>query len=146
MMRRWRLPLVLALLAGAGACGDGGGGATPEEQSIVVITLNLEVGVPELRQIRVNAHLANPAMSNDLFFPTVPAGPIQSGSTLALLLPTTHVFEGMRATLATGRPAFAPLLPAFALNAVYLALAGAFFGWMMSRVREKGYLARLAME
>ena len=89
MMRRWRLTLVLALLAGAGACGDGGGGATPEEQSIVVITLNLEVGVPELRQIRVNAHLANPAMSNDLFFPTVPAGPIQSGSTLALLLPTT---------------------------------------------------------
>jgi ABC-2 type transport system permease protein len=65
---------------------------------------------------------------------------------IALLLPTTHVFEGMRATLATGRPAFAPLLPAFALNAVYLALAGAFFGWMMSRVREKGYLARLAME
>jgi ABC-2 type transport system permease protein len=65
---------------------------------------------------------------------------------VALALPTTHVFEGMRATLATGRPAFAPLLPAFALNAVYLAAAGAFFGWMVGRVREKGYLARLAME
>jgi ABC-2 type transport system permease protein len=65
---------------------------------------------------------------------------------VALALPTTHVFEGMRATLATGHPEFAPLLPAYALNALYLALAGAFFGWMMGRVREKGYLARLAME
>ena len=66
--------------------------------------------------------------------------------TVALALPTTHVFEGMRATLATGHPEFAPLLPAYALNVLYLALAGAFFGWMMGRVREKGYLARLAME
>jgi hypothetical protein len=92
MIRRWRLTLVLALLAGAGACGDGGGGgATPEEQSIVVITLNFEVGVPELRQIRVNAHLADPAMDSDLYFPTAPAGAIQSGATLALLIPTTRM-------------------------------------------------------
>jgi hypothetical protein len=92
MMRRWRLTLVLALLAGAGACGDNGGGdTTPEEQSMVVITLNFEVGVPELRQIRVNAHLANPAMDSDLYFPTVPAGPIPPGATLALLIPTTRM-------------------------------------------------------
>jgi hypothetical protein len=52
----------------------------------------------------------------------------------------------MRATLETGRPALAPLVPALALNVVYLVLAGAFFGWMMKRVREKGYLGRLAME
>jgi len=94
MVRRGRLmmTLVMALLvsAGAGGCGDSGGGATPEEQSIVVITLNLAAGVPELRQIRVNAHLANPAMDTDLFFPTVPAGPIQSGATLALLIPITR--------------------------------------------------------
>lgn len=91
MMRRLPLVLLLALLAsvGTGACGDSGGGATPEVQSIVVITLNLEAGVPELRQVHVNAHLANPAMTNDLYFPTVPAGPIPSGATLALVLPTT---------------------------------------------------------
>ena len=55
-----------------------------------MITLNLEAGVPELRQVRVNAHLANPAMDNDLYFPTTPAGPIQSGATLALLIPITR--------------------------------------------------------
>jgi ABC-2 type transport system permease protein len=65
---------------------------------------------------------------------------------VALALPTTHVFEGMRATLATGHPQLSELAPAFALNAIYLAAAGAFFGWMIGRVREKGYLARLAME
>jgi hypothetical protein len=91
MLRCWRLPLVLAVLAGAGACDDGSGGTTSEEQSIVVITLNLEPSVPELRQVRVNAHLANPAMDNDLYFPTVPAGPIPSGATLALLIPTTRM-------------------------------------------------------
>jgi ABC-2 type transport system permease protein len=65
---------------------------------------------------------------------------------IARLLPSTHVFEGMRATLETGRPELAPLVPALVLNVVYLALGGAFFGWMMRRVREKGYLGRLAME
>lgn len=91
MMRRWRLTLVLALLAGAGACGGDGGVAIPEEQSIVVITLNIEAAVPELRQIHVKAHLADPAMDSDLYFPTVPAGPIQSGATLALLIPTSRM-------------------------------------------------------
>jgi ABC-2 type transport system permease protein len=66
--------------------------------------------------------------------------------TVARLLPSTHVFEGMRATLLTGRSDFAPLLPAFALNVVDLVLAGVFFGWMLKRVREKGYLGRLAMD
>jgi ABC-2 type transport system permease protein len=65
---------------------------------------------------------------------------------IARFLPSTHVFEGMRATLETGRPALGPLVPALALNAVYLLVAGTFFGWMMKRVREKGYLGRLAME
>jgi ABC-2 type transport system permease protein len=78
------------------------------------------------------------------FYPVSVLPPFLRG--IALALPTTHVFEGMRATLATGRPQLSPLVPAFALNAVYLAGAGLFFGWMIRRVREKGYLARLAME
>ena len=65
---------------------------------------------------------------------------------IAVFLPSTHVFEGMRATLQSGRPALGSLGAAFALNALWLAAAGAFFGWMMRKVREKGYLARLAMD
>jgi ABC-2 type transport system permease protein len=61
-------------------------------------------------------------------------------------LPSTYVFEGMRAALATGRVEGSTLLLAFALDLVYLAAAAVFFGWMLRQVRDKGYLARLGME
>ena len=32
------------------------------------------------------------------------------------------------------------------LNGVYLLAAALFFGWMLGRVREKGYLGKLGME
>lgn len=64
----------------------------------------------------------------------------------ALAIPATHVFEGMREVLAGGGFPAARLLAAFALNLVYLAAGGAFFAWMLGRVREKGYLARLGLE
>jgi hypothetical protein len=83
------LILMLALLAaiGAGACG---GDAVGEDQSIVVIHLNIEAGVPEVRQIHVAAHLGSAGLDSDLYFPTMPQGPIASGATLALLIPTTR--------------------------------------------------------
>ncbi|MDQ6891952.1 MAG: ABC transporter permease [Acidobacteriota bacterium] len=65
---------------------------------------------------------------------------------IAKALPSTHVFEGMRAALQTGRVDTGTLVAAVGLNAVYLAAAAAFFGWMLGRVREKGYLSRLGME
>ncbi|MGH9367287.1 MAG: ABC transporter permease [Thermoanaerobaculia bacterium] len=65
---------------------------------------------------------------------------------VAYLLPATYVFEGMREALASGRADPRLLVPAFAGNAVYLAAAAAFFGWMLARVREKGYLVKLGME
>jgi len=88
---RWSLPtvlLTLTLALGLGGCGDGG--AAADEQSIVVLTVNFDASAVELHQIRVGAHLANPAMDNTLLFPAArtPA-PIPSGATLALLLPTT---------------------------------------------------------
>jgi len=64
----------------------------------------------------------------------------------ARLLPSTHVFEGMRKALSTGIVDTRLLALAFALNLVYLAVGAAFFGWMLERVREKGYLGRLGME
>lgn len=62
------------------------------------------------------------------------------------LLPSTHVFEGMRAALRSGTVEWQTLAAAIGLNALYLAAGAAFFGWMLSRVREKGYLSRLGME
>jgi hypothetical protein len=78
--------LALFVALGAGACGD----AVGEDQSIVVIHLNIEASVPELRQIHVAAHLGSAGLDSDLFFPTTPQGPIASGATLALLIPTTR--------------------------------------------------------
>jgi ABC-2 type transport system permease protein len=65
---------------------------------------------------------------------------------IARALPSTWVFEGMRDALTTGRVDPRTLTLAVGLNAVYLALGAAFFGWMLGRVREKGYLARLGMD
>jgi hypothetical protein len=92
-MARARLPLVLALLIAfaIGACGDGGTGTPPEPQSIVFITVNIAAGVPELHQIRVAAHLGSAGMDADLYYPTSPGGAIQSGATLAILIPTTRM-------------------------------------------------------
>lgn len=65
---------------------------------------------------------------------------------ISQLLPSTHIFEGMRTALATGSVDVRTLIAAIGLNLVYLAAAAAFFGWMLVRVREKGYLSRLGME
>ncbi len=65
--------------------------------------------------------------------------------TLALLLPSTHVFEGMRMVLRSGTVDLFTLGTAFALNAVYLGIGAAFFGWMLHQARQKGYLTRLGM-
>jgi ABC-2 type transport system permease protein len=64
----------------------------------------------------------------------------------ARLLPSTHVFEGMRHVLAGGGLEASRLAAALALNVAYLAAGAAFFAWMLRRVREKGYLGRLGME
>lgn len=65
---------------------------------------------------------------------------------ISKLLPSTHVFEGMREALATRALDSRSLVAALALNVVYLAAGAAFFGWMLERVRVKGYLSRLGME
>jgi ABC-2 type transport system permease protein len=66
--------------------------------------------------------------------------------TIAHLLPSTYVFEGMRAVLQTGSIEISMLLTALALNVVYLALGAVFFGWMLHQARERGYLSRLGMQ
>ncbi len=65
---------------------------------------------------------------------------------VAVLLPSTYVFEGMRQVLQEAT--FSPdmFMRAFGLNIVYLVLGGVFFGWMLHQVREKGLLTHLTLE
>jgi len=65
---------------------------------------------------------------------------------VAKALPSTHVFEGLREALKTGRVDVRRLAAALTLDLVALLLGALFFAWMLSRVREKGYLSRLGME
>jgi ABC-2 type transport system permease protein len=66
--------------------------------------------------------------------------------TIAYMLPSTYVFEGMRAAMKTGKVDISMLLAAYLLNLIYLVGAACFFGWMLRRVREMGYLSRLNLE
>jgi ABC-2 type transport system permease protein len=79
-----------------------------------------------------------------VFYPVdvLPAG-LQS---IARLLPSTYVFEGMRIALQDNTVNYPVLLWSYGLNLVYLACGAGFFGWMLKRAREKGYLSRTQME
>jgi len=66
--------------------------------------------------------------------------------TVAYCLPSTYVFEGMRAALMIGTVELRFIVSALALNVVYLAAGATFFAWMFRQVREKGFLSRLGME
>ena len=65
---------------------------------------------------------------------------------IAVLLPSTYVFEGMRQVLQEATFSVNTLVRAFGLNLVYLVLGGVFFGWMLRQVREKGLLTHLTLE
>ncbi|MDR0532470.1 MAG: ABC transporter permease [Verrucomicrobiales bacterium] len=65
---------------------------------------------------------------------------------LALCLPSTHVFEGMRDVLAHGGFPMHHLLWAMSLNVVFLLAEAWFFMWMYQSTREKGYLAKLGTQ
>lgn len=62
---------------------------------------------------------------------------------VAYALPTTYIFEGMRLVRATGEIPTQQLLLAFGLDAIYLALALIFFGWIFTLARRKGLLMQM---
>jgi ABC-2 type transport system permease protein len=62
---------------------------------------------------------------------------------IAQAIPATYVFEGMRQVLRGEPMSYYQLVMAFALNIVYLLLAGLFFNHMFNQAREKGLLAKL---
>lgn len=61
----------------------------------------------------------------------------------AQALPLTHVFEGMRAVMATGVIPWASLGWALGLNIIALILGGWYFGAMFNHTKKMGLLAKL---
>jgi ABC-2 type transport system permease protein len=59
---------------------------------------------------------------------------------VALLLPSAHVFEGMRDMLATGAIQWPHLAWAFCLNLVWLGAATILFAWQFHQARVRGAL------
>ncbi len=62
---------------------------------------------------------------------------------IAHCIPASYIFEGMRQILepAGGFPT-ALLVKGFAVDAVYVVVAWAFFAWMLRQVRDRGLLSR----
>ena len=65
---------------------------------------------------------------------------------IAWSLPSTYVFEGMRAVLQRGHFSEGLLFHAFLLNVVYIVGASIFFNWMVRLARERGLLAKLGTQ
>ncbi|MDO8582949.1 MAG: hypothetical protein Q7R51_00275 [bacterium] len=61
---------------------------------------------------------------------------------IAMLTPTSYIFEGMREILFTGKLSYEKLFISFGLNTVYLILAISFFIFMFNKSRKLG-LGRL---
>jgi len=61
-------------------------------------------------------------------------------------LPSTYVFEGMRAVIQTGHMPSHYFLVGLGLNLIYFILAGFFFQWMYGKARSSGRLGRLGMD
>lgn len=59
---------------------------------------------------------------------------------IALALPPTHVFEGLRGLVLEGRFDAADMAIAFGLNLVYLSVASAIFAWLLHSARVSGSL------
>ncbi len=64
---------------------------------------------------------------------------------IAVTLPTTHVFEGLRHAIATGELARRPLFTAFGLTLVLLLAALAFFQHALRQAKRLGLLTRFEM-
>lgn len=65
---------------------------------------------------------------------------------IALAIPATHVFEGMRAVLAGQGLAWHYVFAAAGLNGLYLLASALFFNYMFEKAREKGLLAKLGTQ
>ena len=65
---------------------------------------------------------------------------------VALCIPCTHVFEGMREVIATGSLEPQRLVLACVLNVLFLALSSAFFAGMFEQARIRGLLTKVSTQ
>jgi len=65
--------------------------------------------------------------------------------TIAVVFPTTHVFEGLRHAIATGELAIGSLLTALGLAFVLLVLALGYFQYALHQAKKRGLLTRFEM-
>ncbi len=61
---------------------------------------------------------------------------------IALCLPPTHVFEGMRQVISTGQMDWYHLQYALLLNIIYMIISGFIFHYLFESAREKGSLTK----
>lgn len=80
-----------------------------------------------------------------VFYPVEVMKPVWV-QTLALSLPSTHVFEGMRYTLKTGEFSTHHFLWACGLNVIFLLIACYIFYWMLDLTRRRGLLTKFATQ
>jgi ABC-2 type transport system permease protein len=66
--------------------------------------------------------------------------------TIAFMLPSTYVFEGMRSVFNTGRLDISLLLASSLINLVYMFAGGTIFAWTLHVVRKRGLLSRTHIE
>ena len=64
---------------------------------------------------------------------------------IAITLPSTYVFEGLRHAIATGELAWQPLLISLGLTAVLFILSIAYFQYALYRAKKLGLLTRFEM-
>ncbi|MEK7286372.1 MAG: ABC transporter permease [Nitrospirota bacterium] len=65
---------------------------------------------------------------------------------IARIIPASHIFEGMRSVLETGRIPYQELVIAMVLNAVYLSASIYFFYYNLRVVKDKGLLLHRGVE
>jgi ABC-2 type transport system permease protein len=65
---------------------------------------------------------------------------------ITFILPTRHMFEGMRTAIIEGVIPLDSLVWATILNLIYVFLGFLFLHWMLRLARDKGYLSRLVQD
>lgn len=65
---------------------------------------------------------------------------------IAFFIPTSHLFEGMRAVLLNGTFPVQESLITFVLNIAYMFFGVAFFYWMLRLARRKGLLSKFTAD